>query len=40
MATKARLTYVEQFYALLAGLEQQLGGVQTLSHCTGRMRWP
>jgi hypothetical protein len=36
----SRLVDVKAFYALLATLEQRLGGKRTLSACTGRMQWP
>ncbi len=35
-----RLEHLKQFYALLASLEERLGGASRLSDCTGHMKWP
>ena len=35
-----RLDHLKQFYALLASLEERLGGARCLSDCSGYMKWP
>ena len=35
-----RLDHLKQFYALLASLEERLGGARRLSDCSGYMKWP
>ncbi len=40
MNTDQRQQHLTQFYRLLAGLEQNLGGARKLSDCSGRMDWP
>ena len=36
----SRAIHLDKFYALLATLEDTLGGARQLSACTGRMDWP
>ena len=36
----SRLDDLKQFYALLASLEERLGGARRLSGCSGYMKWP
>ena len=38
--TAPRLEHLKQFYALLASLEERLGGASRLSDCSGHMNWP
>ena len=35
-----RLSDIQEFYAILRRLEQQLGGKRTLAESHGRMQWP
>ncbi len=40
MAVTTRLADLQHFYALLAILEERLGGTRRLADCHGRMGWP
>ena len=40
MAVKRRLADTARFYALLAHIEEKVGGRRRLAECDGRMHWP
>lgn len=39
-SSSSRLDHLKRFYALLATLEERLGGARRLSDCSGKMKWP